>query len=55
MLESDPQLELSLQKYLMESILKQVCSSSMRWLWVSGALDSWEDQEHRSWYSVTLK
>ena len=47
MLESDPPLELSLQKYLMESILKQVFSSfNLLAFGVSGTLDSWKDQEN---------
>lgn len=46
MLESDPELELSLQKYVMESILKQVLSQfNLLAFGVSGILDNWKDQE----------
>ena len=48
MLESDPELELSLQKYVMESILKQVFAQfNLLAFEVSGILDIRKDQENQ--------
>lgn len=56
MLESDADLELSLQKYVMESIAKQVLSSvTVLGLGGAGDLGQLERSESHSWSSVPLR